>query len=475
MRALKPHGSRYKGVPLGALFAVLVLFFGCGKGGDNRTGSIKYFLAQPATSTITNTFTLQVEGEFKPSFSLSGSGYTAGIPFDTITPFQELTEIKAETFGNVSVLLTLYQENGKAYLTDSLLWKSSGEVPPKPLAYFSEAASADAYVYLVLPTVGKRGKNTTEVFVEGDVIPAAGAYYTIPADDQVLIKLSDRDGLKTAHVKYRNIFGAHSISVDVKVIRKTVGPTDCKAIPVARKTSSGSIRTRIQAINEGPLSYKIAGAVAVEKDFASFTDSIEDFVALSGAEGVKHLVVKIKDEAGNACDDIPLTITYDRSYVPGAVTIANDPIWTDDPSITIVPHFDHLEGDKIEMYVSGNILPSPTTLTWIPYAESLPLTLTPTSGSRHVIVQFRIGETILSEVTDEVFLRPYVLVSGVIPSLVVIPGQIVGTVSLTISGCQEVYSHVAYQAQYPCTPAASDATATYYFSDGTTLTRFTAF
>jgi hypothetical protein len=456
-----------------ALAALLcALSLSCGKDGDNRTGVLKYYLEQAATSTITNTLVLEVDGgEFKPSFSLSGDGFTADIPFNSKKPFTARTELKAETFGDTAVVLTLYQENGKPYLTDTLLWKSSGEVPPKPEPYFSELASADPYVYLVLPA--DRGTNTKEVYVEGDLAPgfATGSYYTIPADDQVLLELSPGDGLKTIRMKYRNIFGAHSEVVELSIPKKAQGPENCKAIPVALKTATGSIRTRIQADNIGPLFYRVTGDVSTVRDYIEFTGSIEEYIGLIGAQGRKNITVKIKDAAGNACPDIKVAIDYDTTYVPASLSIEGNPLWTDSPDVFILPRFDQLIGDVIEMQVSGNVLATANTFQWLPYTERLPITLSPTSGTRHVIVEFRKNGAIVGEVTKSVFLRPYVLVTGSAPNQRVVPGNILGAVNLSITGCAEVYSHVAYEADYDCTKVGTEAIVTYYFADGSTVTR----
>lgn len=462
-----------KRIALAASFCVLST--SCGKDGDNRTGVLKYFLEQPATSTITNALILEVDGgEFKPGFSLSGDGFTADIPFDTKKPFTARTELKAETFGDTAIVLTLYQENGKPYLTDTLLWKSSGEVPPRPEPYFSELASSDPYVYLVLPS--DRGKNTKEVYVEGDLAPgfATGSYYTIPADDQVLLELSPGDGLKTIRVKYRNIFGAHSELVELSLPKKAQGPENCKAIPVALKTATGSIRTRIQADNNGPLFYRVTGDVSTVRDYIEFTDSIEEYIGLIGAQGRKNLTVKIKDAAGNVCPDIKLAIDYDTTYVPASLAFEGNPLWTDSPDVFILPHFDQLAGDTIEMQVTGNVLANANSFQWLPYAERLPITLSPTSGTRHVIVEFRKNGSIVGEVTKAVFLRPYVLVTGVAPNQKVVPGNILGAVNLSITGCAELYSPVSYQADYDCTKVGTEAIVTYFFADGSTVTRAAA-
>ncbi|RZA25250.1 MAG: hypothetical protein EOP10_07455 [Proteobacteria bacterium] len=458
------------------IFILSSILFACGQDGDKGAGEVKYYLEQAATSNISNTLILEVEGDFKPNFSVTGKGFTSSIEPGVSTIFQQRTELTAETFGEVAVEITLYQENGKPYLVDTLIWKSSGEIPPTPSPYFSEIVSADAYVYLVFPNKTLRGKNTTEVWLEGDLAQSPeGHYETIPSDDQVLVKLSDADGMKSVRVKYRNIFGAHSGLVPLTIEKKSIGPKDCKAQPIASKTASGTIRTRIEAINSGPLYYKVTGDVDSPHDFVEFTDVTEEYIVLKGAEGSKRLTVQIKDQAGNVCPAIPLTIAYDRSYVPGQVTVENDLLWTDSTQVTLLPRYDQLSGDHIEMLITGGVVAGVNTLRWIPYAESIVVDLSPTNGTRHVLVQFRRDQTPMLEVTTAIFLRPYVLIQGAGPQYQVMPGNILGTQTLTVTGCVETYTNFTYQEVFPCTPTVSAGSftvdVTYSLKDGTIITR----
>jgi hypothetical protein len=458
---------------LGLWLLALLLLSGCG--GGTNSGLIKYYLEREATATTVNTLRLEILGDFKPSFSITGTGFTADVPFDSILPARESTQLQADAWGEVFIEITLYQENGKPYLQDRLSWKSSQEVPPLPEPYFSEDASADAWVYLVLPAT--RGRNVKEVWVEGDLDPAlsAGQYYDIPGDDQVLLQLSEGDGIKHLKVKYRNIFGTEGAMMETEIARKSQGPTACAAVPVALKTATGYVRTRIQATNDGPLSFRVEGDVETLKSYRTFENVTDELILLSPGEGSKQVKVKIRDAAGNACEDIPLTILYDRSYVPGSVAFQDQSLWTDDSTVVVLPEFDYLPGDNVSMHISGNVVASDVTFHWIPMADSVNLTLTPTSGTRHVIVQYRKDETVMAEVTASIFLKPYVQINGSGATVDVIPSDIIGAQALTVIGCLQSYVQVAYASSYLCTKAAAEATITYHLSDGTTVTRSAAF
>ncbi|WP_141733434.1 hypothetical protein [Oligoflexus tunisiensis] len=445
----------------------------CGSG--SNTGLIKYYLEREATATTTNVLRLEILGDFKPKFSLSGTGFVADVPLDTVLDVREAIALTADQFGEVTLTITLYQENGKAYLQDKIVWKSSPEVPPEPEPYFSEDASADAWVYLVLPST--RGSNVREVWVEGDLEASlsAGQYYDIPGDDQVLIQLSEGDGIKNLKVKYRNIFGTDGPVMETQIARKSQPPTECSASPVALTTATGYVRIRIQAVNDGPLAFRVEGDVETVKEYRSFEEATVEALMLSPGEGTKSLTVKIRDAAGNFCEDIPLTISYDRSYVPGSVAFQNQALWTDEPDVVILPQFDYLPGDNVSMFISGNVVASESTFQWVPYSDSVNVTLTPTNGTRHVIVQYRKDETLMAEVTASIFLKPYVSINGSGATVSVIPSNIIGAQSLTLTGCVEPYVEVPYATSYSCTKAATEAIITYHLTDGSTVTRSAAF
>lgn len=75
--------------------------------------------------------------------------------------------------------------------------------------------------------------------------------------------------------------------------------------------------------------------------------------------------------------------------------------------------------------------------------ESVNLTLSPTNGTRPVIVPYRKDETPMAEATASVYLKPYVLVSGCGASMSVIPSHIISAQSLTLTGCVKTYVQVA--------------------------------
>jgi hypothetical protein len=378
----------------------------------------------------------------------------------------------------MNLTVTFYQENGMAYIIDDLGWEYNTEVPPQPKAYFSEEATSDQGVFLIFNR--KSVSNVEEAWIEGDLdesFTPAGAYYALPTDDQVILKLSAADGLKTIKVKYSNVFGTEGPELILTILKKSTAPANCSAVAVSPKTGSGFTRIRVGAVNDGPLYYKIIGDVDPLKDYTEFAGPTEDvWVTLTAGDGNKNLVAYIRDVAGNVCEPIPISVEMVTGWVPGAVSIQDNPIWTDNPVVTVLPQFDHFEGDDVTMYISGGVIAGSNTFQWIPYAETVDVTLSPAEGTRHVIVSYKKDGSQVSEVTTSVFLRPNIYANSLGGlSYNIVPSDIIGMTSMTISGCVESYVNVPFSAALSCTKSAAAVTATYYFSDGTSVTRSVSF
>jgi hypothetical protein len=80
----------------------LLMLTGCGSG--NNTSAVRYYLEREATATTQNRLYLEIKGEYRPSFSLSGEGFTADVALDTIVGARDATELTADQFGRYSTL-----------------------------------------------------------------------------------------------------------------------------------------------------------------------------------------------------------------------------------------------------------------------------------------------------------------------------------------------------------------------------------
>lgn len=401
--------------------------------------------------------------------SISGENLTASVPLNRFIPAQERIVVNHEKVGTYRIVVRIALADGSEFLRDELSWEYTQEVPSPPIVSFSEEASSDQQVLLLVSS--SRGPSVQEMWIEGDVEPQTGAWYTIPDSGKVPLILSAGDGLKTMRIKLRNRARTESASIVMAINRKGQGPVKCSAEAVAATVQGDDLRLRLSATNNGPMAYRILGDVAKVQEFQSFKDSIDLNVKLSAGNGIKNLKVVMRDEAESYCSHIPIQVVVDPNYLPYAVTINHSLLWTDANKIIIQPRFDSFASDSVEMYIEGGVQSGSKTFQWVPYQSSLELELAPNDGHRFIIVQFRLRGQLTEKVNDGIFLRPYIRIfnnSGVNELLL---SQIVGLEKMTISGCKQIYTNISYQDRLPCTANGSPIEVRYELSDGTTVTR----
>lgn len=447
----------------------------CGPDEDN-SADISYYLERTATNLPFNTLVTKVADDLKYKFSLSGQGINAEIPLNEITELRDRTMISTPSVGKYTLLLTIHQFDDEVpIIKESLSWEYSTEPPPIPTIFFSEPATSDENVIILVPSA--KGENTKEIWVEGDLesISAKGQWYDIPETGQVPIKVSEGDGVKSFKLKYRNIFGTEGEESDAEILRKSTPPQGCKAVPFANTLATSTLPLNVYGTDELGVWFKVTGDVAVEKDYIRFDDFVKTSVTLSSSTGNKNITVKIKDIAGNHCDDINLSIVVDPNHSLAGVSIKDGLIWTDTPSLTILPRYDHFEEDAYEMYIEGGVVDDDNTFKWLPFTTEVPVTLSPSSGTRHIIVRYRHLGVEVAEVSVPIFLRPYILVSGGHAVVNITPAEIIGTKSITVVGCQERYDNIQFDDSISCTKDGSEVSVTWHLSDETSITRSTSF
>ena len=438
-------------------------------------GAVTYALERGYTNATTNRLRLSVPTDIdftEFSLMIRGNGFGASVPLGEVTGVPEGIDLSYLKEGVYALDFVLYYSDNVPFVADTLKWDYSTEAPRLPVVSFSEEATNDEDVVLIL--AASRGKYTNEIWISGDTSTGEGSWVSIPANNAVPTKVSSADGLKTVKVKLRNLYGTESAEVTASILKKSQGPTDCQIVPAAMTVRDGSVPIYIAAANEGPLYYLVTGDVADEDDFIQFTDQTTPTVTLAAGDGVKNISVQVRDAAANYCETKRLAITVDPNYQPASLEIKDEPFWVLTQSITLVPHFDHLPSDSMEMFISGDIEPDSNTDAWVSYQSPLDLTLKGGSGPRYIRIKYRFNGAETSTYSATVYLEPFLVVSGTGGSRTLTPSNIPGLSSLSISGCNEVYDAVSFQASFPCTTTGSSVSIRYDFPDGRTLTRTAA-
>lgn len=455
----------------------LFLFTACGPSSGGAPGSapnITYAMDRLTTGSTTNTLVLNYPEDTGYEIRLSGDGLTSDAAFGEYLPMQRRIELSYSGEGEHSVQLEVFQQNRTPYLTDTLTWTFSTEVPDAPIVSFSELATSDANVSMLI--AGNRAADANEIWVEGDLAGthAAGGYWdALPDSNIYLLQVTPEDGMKAMTVKLRNIYGNESAVVAAEILKKSQGPTACTAAMSGSGSNSRTIQLELAATDVGQLYYNVFGDVEDVEDFKPFSSGDIVPVTISAGSGAKTITVQIRDEANNYCDDIAHTLTLSGEYLEQTLAIDGDPIWTDGTTADLTLTYDHLPSQEpIEMKVTGGVMGADVN-TWIPFAAHKTVTLMPGSGYRKIFVQFRdntLTETFL--MMAKVFKGPSItLVDAGAPFYDVIIDKITGMTSATITGCMETYNAVPWQAAFTCQPTGANVVVLYNFSDGTSVSK----
>lgn len=448
----------------------------CGADSQPSTAPfITYQMEDSAVGTTANALLFDYPEGSEYLFRLSTEdAVTSDVDMDTLLPVQERVEFSFATVGTYTVGLEIFRKNGTPYLTDTQSWAYSTEIPDPPIVSFSEIATNDVNVSLLI--AGNRKANTNEIWVEGDLggkHAAGGIWDTLPDSNIYLVQVTPEDGMKTMTVKLRNIYGNESASVEASILKKSVGPTACRAEMSGHGSASRTIDLQLFATNDGPLYYQVVGDVDFVTEFTVFESGDTVSVRLNEGTGLKHVTVKIRDAASNYCEDIEHVVNLSGDYVGQDIEIAGKPLWTDAATVDLNIRYDHFPSDEpIEMKITGDITDSFKS-HWIPYDADVTATLSAGSGEKKIFAQFRnkdLQETFM--VVAKVYAKPFIeLEDAGAPFKDVIISKITGTTHVTITGCNETYDAVAYQAAYTCEPNAAQVSVLYTFDDGTSVTK----
>jgi hypothetical protein len=401
---------------------------------------------------------------------IDGEGFTSNIPLGKTVDMPSEIALSYDNYGSYTVGLKVFLSDGTEILSDRLTWVYGPKVPPVPVVSPQREAVNSPTLNLLVS--GSRGVETTELWVEGDVAKG-GAWYDISRNHMVQVRLMDDEGVKKLRFKHRNLYGAESpLSEDVLVILDYTPPTNCKAEPVAEATSNGKIAVRFSADDPNPLRYRISGDTPADLRSETFLGQTTDLIQLSEGEGPKQFRVSLTDSAGNACDPIEVNVAVDKTYQSQWAILPDHRYWSDELDVTVATKFDHFAGDSLEMFVSGWIEEGPIANAWIPWQEQFTVRLSPHTGNRFVRIKWRdTAGNVSNEEVISVYLKPSIRLTPMNGLSHVVVSKIIGTESVTIRGCEEVYEDIVYLDPLPCHRTNDPLKVTFIFQDGSSLER----
>jgi len=459
--------SRHSSFSLLLIIAIhITVAPGCGKLEEGQKSAvISYQLERVATNDGQNAILFDYPEDSDYYIRLTGTDVSSSVPLCALLKVQKRIELNTEVIGKHAIDIIIALPDRTEIIKDRLEWATDYKIPPDPIVSPQLEASNDGTMILLVSS--SRGPTVKELWVGGDV--ETPQWLPIPDSSKVPIVLSQGEGKKVLSIKQRNLAGSESVTQELVVARKAIGPLNCKAEPVSPILASNTLKLQVSAKNDGPLAFRVMGDVEKIGIFKGFQDKYETEFELSPGIGEKKIVVYMRDAAENYCDPIPVTVLVDPTYK--AEKVIADRLWTDDPNVTVAVTTDTFDDHSVEMFVSGGVEHGATTFQWIPYAPSVAVELTPVDGHRFVTVQIRDNGVLREAESAGLFLRPYVKLEGLGAVRTLQLSNMVPTLSLTVTGCSESYVNIPYTDALPCTVGVAPIEATYRLSDGTTVTR----
>lgn len=460
----------------------------CGRPASSDSSfNFSYALDRIYTGANTNVLTFDLTDPGNDKYTYSISSLTAGtdVTQDVELPLQSgAITFTYQNEGIHSADFKVSRGNGTPYIFEILTWEYSLGLPEAPIVSFRTTATKSLTPNLIVSD--SRTDSTTEIFVAGDISTAgkttiedAGFWEDLPLTSLSLpVTLTAGDGLKTINAKFKNIFGnVSAVGVPAQILLKQTPPTNCDATPISATISSNKLAIRMNAVDPYQTYYSVFGDVYAVVNQNPFTDNETVNIFLEPTVGTKTINVSIDDIAGNNCLQKDITVTIDPDYQREGIWLHDATYTSESENVVIDVFFDHFaDQEPLQMKVTGDIS-GLNTHDWVPYQQNLPVVFTPaTSGSKRIYAQYKDKDGVESYlITKRIFLKPTIsLQDAGAPFKNVIVSNILDAVSLTITGCNEAYSAVAYQATYLCQPNAATVDVIYLFEDTSTLTKTVA-
>lgn len=453
------------------IFILGYLGFGCSAERPDAKTSLDFRLDREGT--IDGTIFLNVEADSKEKFLVSFESDGDALSF--VAPPGVLAEISGSSQIPISTdvkgehyfKFTIYTLDAVALGSADFSFIYKYDLIDVPVIALSEKASKDQFVTLKVSSA--QSKKIDQVWIEGDVSKQLRSrWIDINLLNEVDISLLPGAGVKNFKVKVRNKYGAESPFKDFSFSLDPVSPGACRVDIAADKIGSQLLNVRMVGEDESALKFSVSGDVGNYYSDIEFESGDSFWIEVSSGDGEKNLLFAVSDIADNFCLVENRTIIRDRLYNPIGVSIVGNPVYQYSNSVDLDLRLDAFNKQDYEIYISGGVDDAPGIKEWIPYTDSLTVSLAAPRGNRVVYFKMRHKGKESQHVYDYVYLNPRLnLVAGV--TYEVIPPNIVDTDTITITGCLESYINVAYQQKYDCTPAAASVSVTMFFKDASQL------
>jgi len=408
-------------------------------GGDVDFKNINWTFDTPAGTTATMAVRTQTKGKAWGAWFTPTSGSDIGAPDGML--FQYLVNLTSSSITKTpyfkDITLQFYSAVVKIEVsTGGVIWypcvgttswtcsvqAKDGKVLVKARATESTGAHSDI-LYLNLTVNGDAPVGTLLINLGGLITKVRSVTLSINATDSAgvpsmmisedpafksatwepLVKtkgftLSDGDGYKTVHAKFKDTYGVVSQPINATILLDTTPPNGTVAINNGTQyTTSREVILQLGATDKND----VAGAmISEDPTFTGLQPVIfgpQEFFTLSPGDGTKTVFVRYIDTVGNF-RDVSASIIVDTTPPSGSVRINNNMAVTLTRMVNLTIDGKDKNGVK-EMMISN--LPGLNGSSWEPYQKWKLWELTSGSGNKVVYIRFRDNPGLESEVLQD--------------------------------------------------------------------------
>jgi hypothetical protein len=202
--------------------------------------------------------------------------------------------------------------------------------------------------------------------------------------------LPDADGEHTLWARFRDAARNVSSSLSTRVWLDRAAPAAPRlTVEEGTTVASSTVTLQIQAVASGPLD-----AYEMRVDVAGTQGSFEPYapsraVVLPGGAGVKSIVVRVRDAAGNVSGPSAIDVVYDPDPPSvDAFLINGGATWTRQTGVTLsLEASDAPPGEVVAMAISSD--PAFAGAQWVAYATPVSWTLDSANGTRTLYTKVR--------------------------------------------------------------------------------------
>jgi hypothetical protein len=450
----------------------------------------------PEVSNPGYSFHLGSDGEVENSFYLDfdpgkDDSYLVAFVYDQsnvsskIAPHRKVKVNSPKRFdfelyenSDLDMTLQIYSLDGFLIYSHEYIYpNSTSGLVELPVMNISRPVTNVQNVEILVSTA--RSKFITQLYVEGDVTDEYnGKWHDINVLSKVPIKLTSGAGVKNLTIKVRDSFNVESSTTNMVATLDVDAPANCDVELASENVGVALVNFRMRGVDQnGPVHsnmyFSVSGDLAEIYSDIPFEDGQDFWIKVGSREGIKRLSVAIFDEAGNQCVIERFSVNYDREWAPFGIELVENKNYTDEVNVEVAIRVDAFDKSNYQILVEGNLQDD---LDWMPYSETVRLTLESGGGIRHILLRIKEENSISNILSVNTYLNPELLLKDDSGGKYLELPNLLSAAYITTSGCINNFVNVEFDRIFPCepSPGIEEIVVDVEFNDGEILSLATS-